>query len=432
MSARVFELWRRPREQELPGVEAAQSRDEDDQYRQLSLCPVFSRGHDHVLLLPCSHPMCAHCIAAVQETRSGRSRGQSGGQRSVAPVACLVPCQYCRRPVELPCRTWSSATSCLPKHPNPSLLRVSGGTDRKVGQSEDQSQHVQGVSRCRDASDTAEPGCLHGCDAASSSVAPVDGDVDLREEEMERSVSGLHFALDCSNVPPSLALSNFSLTVTYQGENPPQGHDARRSTTCDPLPQVSADVVIARGQYYWEVDVCNSSVYRIGVRPLDGCGGWWLERRGPAFRAVYDGNRETLRTVPPRVKTLGVFLNVGGGALSFHNPLTREHLATLPTRFGPAGVLPALGLGQGRLRLRCGLPPPPHVFLGRDSDYRERPGGGRWSRDAPFQSVKRVIQRFEELAVSDSDSGLVSGFGSSCCTVDLATGTFPRGGEGQE
>ncbi|KAM8904369.1 chordin-like [Spinachia spinachia] len=255
MSARVFDLWRRPREQELPGVEAVESHDEEDPYRQLPLCPAFSRGHDPVLLLPCSHPMCAHCIAAAEGAGSGRSSGRPRGRR-----ACLVPCQYCRRPVELPCRTWSSATSCLPKHPDPSLSCVSRETDRTGGQSEDQSQHVQAISHCRDAGDTTEPGRLHGSDAASSSGAPVGGDVDLREEEMERSVSGLRFALDASNVPPSLVLSNFSLTVTYQGES--QG--ARRSTTCDPLPQVSANVVIARGQYYWEVDVCNSSVYRIG------------------------------------------------------------------------------------------------------------------------------------------------------------------------
>lgn len=190
----------------------------------------------------------------------------------------------------------------------------------------------------------------------------------------------------------------------------------------------------------FNLSVCNVTTDHIlclcpsGVSPLGGCGGWWLERRGPAFCAVYDGSRETLRTVPPQVKTLGVFLNVGGGALSFHNPLTREHLATLPTRFDPAGVLPALGLGQGRLRLRCGLPPPPHVFLGKDSDYRGPgvAGGGRWCRDVPFQSVKRVIRKFEELAVSDSGSGPVSGFGSSCSSwaslSDLGTGTFPRGG----
>lgn len=128
-------------EQELPGVETVKSDDEEDRHRQLPLCPAFSGGHDHVLLLPCSHPMCAHCIAAAQGTRSGRSTGQSGGQRTVTPAACLVPCQYCQCPVELPCRTWSSATSCLPKHP--SLLGLGSlGLQR---QSEDQShvQHVQ-------------------------------------------------------------------------------------------------------------------------------------------------------------------------------------------------------------------------------------------------------------------------------------------------
>lgn len=134
---------------------------------------------------------------------------------------------------------------------------------------------------------------------------------------------------------------------------------------------------------------------------------------------MYDGSREPLFTVPPQIKTVGVFLNVGGGVLSLHNPVTQEHLATLPTRFNPSGVLPALGLAEGRLRLRCGLPPPPHVFLCKGSAYRGRcgRGGGRWRRDIPFKPVRKVIQKFEELAVSDSDSGFLSSFGSSCSTL---------------
>lgn len=168
-----------------------------------------------------------------------------------------------------------------------------------------------------------------GSNAGSSSVAPVDGIVDLQEEEMEQSVFGkdshlmilahkpntfiiglcvqntniffcfngllaqkeqnilfifsvwftlgLLFALDPSTVPPSLHLSNFSLTITYHGESPPgppPDNKVSRSMTSDPqptlaVPQVCADVVIARGQYYWEVDVCNSSVYRIGKNPLE-------------------------------------------------------------------------------------------------------------------------------------------------------------------
>ncbi|XP_074536540.1 putative E3 ubiquitin-protein ligase MID2 [Halichoeres trimaculatus] len=251
---------------------------------------------------------------------------------------------------------------------------------------------------------------------------PQGGDVDLRQEEMEQSVYGLRFALDSSAVSPSLHFSNSSLIIAHKGENPFSNTKNRRSLTSDPwvtCPLVCADVVIRRGQYYWEVDVCNSSVYRIGVSLGDGSCGWWLERHNSSFRSVYDGNLEPLCTVPPQIKTLGVFLNIGGGALSFHNPLTQEHLATLPTRFDPAGVLPALCLGQGQLRLRCGLTPPSHVFLCKDSTYR-RPrgaGGGRWRREVNFQSVRTVIQKFEELAMSDSDSGLVSSLDSSCSTL---------------
>ncbi|XP_033935930.1 probable E3 ubiquitin-protein ligase MID2, partial [Pseudochaenichthys georgianus] len=253
--------------------------------------------------------------------------------------------------------------------------------------------------------------------------APEGGDVELTEEEMERSVFGLCFALDSSAVPPSLRLSSASsLTVTHSDPSPDSG--VSRSVTPDPwvalpLPQVCSDVIITGGQYYWEVDVCNSSVYRIGVSSPDGSVGWWLERHGSSFCVVYDGSREPLCSVPPQIKTLGVFLNMGGGVLSFHNALTREHLTSLPTLFPPVGVTPALGLNQGRLRVRCGIPPPPHVFLGKDSAYRGPcgAGGGRWSREIPFQPVRKVIQKFEELAVSDSDSGLVSGSGSSCSTL---------------
>lgn len=188
-------------------------------------------------------------------------------------------------------------------------------------------------------------------------------------------------------------------------------------------------------QWVWNTTLVSIS----GVRSLDGPDGWWLGRHGLFFFAVYDGSQEPLCSVPPQIKTLGVFLNIGGGTLSFHNPLTQEHLATLPTRFEAAGVLPALGLGQGHLRLRCSLPPPPHVFLSKDSAYRVScdSGGGGWRREITFQSVRKVIQKFEELAVSDSDSGLVSSFGSSSSTLaslpDLGIpGMVPSGQAGQE
>lgn len=87
------------------------------------------------------------------------------------------------------------------------------------------------------------------------------------------SVSGLRFALDPASVPPSLRLSNSSLTVTFRGGDPPSPPprmDGGGTVSSDPgltLPEACADVIVGGGQYYWEVDVCNSSVYRIGKKP---------------------------------------------------------------------------------------------------------------------------------------------------------------------
>lgn len=144
------------------------------------------------------------------------------------------------------------------------------------------------------------------------------------------------------------------------------------------------------------------------MRSADGSGGLWLQRLGPSFSAVYGGTQEPLGTVPPQIKSIGVFLNFFGSILSFHNPLTQEHLATLPARFHPAGVRPALCLGQGRIRLRSGLPPPSNVFLCKDSTYRgpRGAGRGRWAGETHFQPVRKVIEKFEELFAPSPESAL--------------------------
>lgn len=91
-------------------------------------------------------------------------------------------------------------------------------------------------------------------------------------------ILGLHFALDhldASTAPPSLRLSDSSLTVTYHEENPPvpapEGKIRRPVMTSDPgtLHHIRADVVIAQGQYYWEVEVCNSFIYKIGKKSFE-------------------------------------------------------------------------------------------------------------------------------------------------------------------
>lgn len=71
---------------------------------------------------------------------------------------------------------------------------------------------------------------------------------------------GLVFTLNGSD--PTLDLSNSSLTLTFTGGTLSAGDRSARESC--PLPQVCGGVSISRGQYYWEVDVCNSALYRIG------------------------------------------------------------------------------------------------------------------------------------------------------------------------
>lgn len=164
----------------------------------------------------------------------------------------------------------------------------------------------------------------------------------------------------------------------------------------------------------------STPLFSAGVSSLADGEAWWFERRGSRFHSVFDGRHELLPSVPPQLKTVGVFLNVGGASLTFHNPLTEELLAAIPSIFTPP-LCPSFQLGQGRLKLHPGLPPPDHVFLCRNSAYRGPEGAGRqrWRRDVAFGSVRVVIQKFEEIAASDSDSGLMSNCSSESTLTSI-------------
>lgn len=139
MSVRPFYPRRRHREQGLLDVETGKSNREEDEEKvidcleQFSRCPACNQEYDILLILPCSHRMCVHCTATGGRTGSSEPRRRGAG----LPV-CSVLCPSCRHPVELPCWNWSSATSCLPKHPTLSPSCVSRETA-----SEDHLQRVR-------------------------------------------------------------------------------------------------------------------------------------------------------------------------------------------------------------------------------------------------------------------------------------------------
>lgn len=80
-----------------------------DSLQQMSCCQACQREWDVLLILPCSHTMCVQCVSAGEAGKPSKSR---------LSAVCAVGCPSCRHPVELPCWNWSSASSCLPKHPS--------------------------------------------------------------------------------------------------------------------------------------------------------------------------------------------------------------------------------------------------------------------------------------------------------------------------
>lgn len=97
--------------QEQGGQTRRKMRKNSDSLEQFSCCQACKRESDALLILPCSHHMCVPCIEA-EGTRSSEPR-----RCRASLQVCSVLCPSCRHPVELPCWNWSSATSCLPKHP---------------------------------------------------------------------------------------------------------------------------------------------------------------------------------------------------------------------------------------------------------------------------------------------------------------------------
>ncbi|XP_039621041.1 uncharacterized protein LOC120536671 isoform X1 [Polypterus senegalus] len=395
-------------------------------------------------LLPCSHSLCEPCLLKL----SAASRLQCHRR----PWTCCIFCPSCHVNVELPCLSYTGILNTLPvnysvkveaeqcsaaeENSNHRLVCKSGfelleevnllsleDSRQKRTMIVDQKPLQEAMAAQEQPSNFGKETTQTEAHTSSSPSARLTngprntfqrGDSELSEEEMEKSLQGLSFRLDLSTVPPSLQISPSGLTLTHIDNTEPTSTSRRHQKSTELKASgsaelssctlwVLADISIAKGLCYWEVDVYNSVSYRIGVCTKDRQHSWWLQREGIHFVALYDGDKEEIKSIPPCMKTLGVCLNHTGGTLSFHNTLEQEHLVTLPTNFG-AAVTPAIALCHGKLIIHCGIPVPDYIFTDCQSPYREVQGAGkRWRKDVPFQPVISLIQRFEELATIDSD-----------------------------
>ncbi|XP_043926339.1 E3 ubiquitin-protein ligase TRIM68-like isoform X2 [Protopterus annectens] len=278
--------------------------------------------------------------------------------------------------------------------------------------------------------------------------------------------SGLTFRLDPSTADPLLSISCSGLQMTYSAEpdlipllsccsdltavsyaqsgslsmSPPSPSLILGESSTPPdiwfekrfmqFPMVLADVAIKNGIFYWEVEVSSSHFYNIGVCTKgmsSSCNlreelqSWYLQRLGGTFSVFYDGYTEQLDSMPQHVNKIGVCINYTGGTLSFYNVAAQEHLCTIPTRFLQY-VNPAFSLKEGSLSILCGLPVPNFVFSVKANVCSDKVTENSWHKDLAFSAVASFIQKFEDLTVTDSDSGLISSNYGSCSTLNSWSG----------
>ncbi|CAL8376695.1 unnamed protein product [Gadus morhua 'NCC'] len=129
-----------------------------------------------------------------------------------------------------------------------------------------------------------------------------------------------------------------------------------------------------RGRHYWQVDIANTGVWRVGVTAVDAKrrgrvpmsprrGYWALWRSAQQFYACTEPEPTPLPlAMAPR--HLGVYLDYEEGQVSFYNAKTQTHIFTFTGSFR-GKMYPLLAPLDGRTRLEVRPPPPPPPQLPR-------------------------------------------------------------------
>ncbi|XP_058868325.1 erythroid membrane-associated protein-like [Acipenser ruthenus] len=148
--------------------------------------------------------------------------------------------------------------------------------------------------------------------------------------------------LDPDTASPCLAVSEDGSRVRFTGEGSAE------------WPSVLGREGFTSGGHYWEVEVGEKGYWVLGVSthpheksiPQKPGEGYWLVRlvKGKTCKAVSQSVDQTLN-VEKMCKMWGVYLDHGGGRLSFYNAETRFHIHTLEGSF-PGQVYPIFSPGS--------------------------------------------------------------------------------------
>ncbi|XP_030649128.1 fibronectin type III and SPRY domain-containing protein 2 [Chanos chanos] len=196
-----------------------------------------------------------------------------------------------------------------------------------------------------------------------------------RSQPITVSTTGTFFHLLEDTAHPCLSVSGDGFTMFYLDEELPLSEMTFSDNTFARCVAVLGDLIPIRGKYYWEVEVEESTEYRIGVAYEDtqrnsylgGNNSSWCMRHvlTPSrhkYEFLHNGWTPDIRITEHPLK-IGVYLDYDQGKLSFFNADLAQHLYTFHCQFLHY-VLPCFALDNpGALTLLNGMAIPDYAKL---------------------------------------------------------------------
>ncbi|XP_002126068.2 E3 ubiquitin-protein ligase Midline-1 [Ciona intestinalis] len=190
-----------------------------------------------------------------------------------------------------------------------------------------------------------------------------------RSEQLSIKTLGIPFQFDAHSMHKKLRLANHSYTVSRE-ESGKKSKDflgnSRDSTVCG----VTGNVAIDSGRHYWEVVICQSTSFTMGVcyaqaARYDWNGkntmSWCFCRTNDDWFARHDSKDSPIIMPSPEPKKIGVLLDCDLGTVAFFDGASGRLLYTFCVSGFERPVRPCFTVGNKSLTINTGVTVPDHL-----------------------------------------------------------------------
>ncbi|XP_076799535.1 E3 ubiquitin-protein ligase Midline-1-like [Clavelina lepadiformis] len=192
-----------------------------------------------------------------------------------------------------------------------------------------------------------------------------------RSECLPLKTLGVPFAFDSHSMHKKLRLGNHGYTVSRE-DSSRKSRDHLLSGNTSSLCGVTGNVDIESGRHYWEVVVCQSTHFTLGVAysnvsRYDWIGkntsSWCLCRTNEDWSVKHGGKDIPIQMPYPLPKKIGVMLDYDSAMLSFFDGASGRHFHTFRMSTFERGLRPAFSIGNKSLTINTGITIPDHLRL---------------------------------------------------------------------